>query len=200
MEAAEETLALRGEDLGSRAEGGEATVAEKQNFSRNGESVGGVVSGYDGLHVTFAQPVLQADEQRIAGDAVECGKRLIEEKQAGCGRERSSQGDALRLAAGEILRAAGGELSCTNKIKHFIDAADAGGAIEASQAVGDVGGGGEVREERGLLRDERSLAMAGRNAESAGGFGEGTAIEDDSAIVRMVEAGQQAKQCAFACS
>lgn len=32
LQAAEETIALRGEDLGSRAEGGEAAVAEEQNL------------------------------------------------------------------------------------------------------------------------------------------------------------------------
>ena len=131
LQAAEETLALRSEDFAGRAEGGEAAVAEEQDFSRSGERVGGVVRGHDGLHVIFAQPTLQADKQRIAGDAVERGKRLIEKKQSGSGRERSSQSDALRLAAGEILRAAGGELGCADEVEHFVDAARAGGAIEA---------------------------------------------------------------------
>jgi hypothetical protein len=65
---------------------------------------------------------LQADEQRVAGDAVECGKRLVEKKQTGRGREGPGQGDALRLAAGEIQRAAGGELGCADEVEHFIDA------------------------------------------------------------------------------
>jgi hypothetical protein len=72
LQAVEETCALRSEDVGSGAEGGETAVAKEQNFSRGCECVGGVVSGHDGLHFAFTQPTLQADEQRIAGDAVEC--------------------------------------------------------------------------------------------------------------------------------
>lgn len=200
MQAAEKTLALRGENLCSGAEGGEAAVAEKQDFGRSSECVGCVVGGHHGLHFAVAQPSLQADEQRVAGDAVERGKGLIEKKQTRCRRERASQCDALRLAAGEILRAAGSEISCADQVQHFIDAARAGSTIEVAQAVGYVGGGGEVWEERGLLRDKRSLATAGRNAESVGGFSERAAIEDDAALDRAIEAGEQAEQCAFACA
>ena len=71
MQPAEKALALSGKNLGGWAERGEAAVAEEQNFSRSGERVGGVVRGHDGLHIAFAQPVLQANEERIAGDAVE---------------------------------------------------------------------------------------------------------------------------------
>jgi hypothetical protein len=42
--------------------------------------------------------------------------------------------------------------------------------------------------------------MAGRDAKSYGGFGERAAVESDSAVVRQVETGQQAEQCAFACA
>jgi len=158
------------------------------------------VSGHDGLHIAFAQPSLQADKQRVAGDTVEGGKRLIEKKQTWSGRESPSQGDALCLAAGEILRAASGELGCANKIQHFVDAARAGSAIEASQAVGHVSGNGKVRKERGLLRDKRSLAMAWWQAERDGSFSERAAVEGDAAVDRVIEASEQAKQCALACA
>jgi hypothetical protein len=61
----------------------------------------------DGLDAIFAQPQLQADEKCIAGDAVERGERLVEQQKPGRGREGAGQGHALRLAAGEVLRAAG---------------------------------------------------------------------------------------------
>ena len=57
-----------------------------------------------------------------------------------------------------------------------------------------------MREECGLLRDQRSLAMTGRYAESDGSFGERPIIKSDAAAGRVVEAGEQAKQCAFACA
>jgi hypothetical protein len=205
LQAAEETIALRGKDLGGRAEGGEAAVAEKQNFSSGGERVGGVVRGHDGLYLIDAQPSLQADKQRVAGDTVEGGKRLIEKKQTWSGRERASQSDSLRLATGEILRAASGEVGCANKIQHFVDAARAGSAINprvfgAAQTVGHVGGNGKVRKERGLLRDKRSLAMAWWQAERDGSFGERATVEGDAAVDRVIEASEQAKQCALACA
>ena len=141
---------------------------------------------------------MQTDEKRIAGDSVERGKWFIEKKQAWSGRKCASQCHALRLAAGEILRATRGEVACADKIQHFVYAAGACGAVETAQAVGHIRGGGEVREERGLLRDQRSLAMAGWDARSDGGFGKRAAVKSDAAADRIIEAGEQAKQCAFA--
>jgi hypothetical protein len=42
--------------------------------------------------------------------------------------------------------------------------------------------------------------MAGRNPERAGGFSERAAVEGDAAVGRMIETGEQAEQCAFACA
>ena len=190
MQTAEEASALRGEDLGGWTEGGASAVAEKQDFGRGGERVGGVVRGHDGLHFAFAQPILQADKKRIAGDTVERGKGLIEKKQTGRWCERAGQCHALRLAAGEILRAESGEVGCANKIQHLVYTTFACGAVEIVQAVSHVGSGGEVGEERRLLRDQRSLAMAGRDAQSDGVFGERAAVEDDAAAHRKIEAGE----------
>jgi hypothetical protein len=106
----------------------------------------------------------------------------------------------LCLAAGEILRAPGSEVGGADKIEHFVQAAGAGGAVEIVQAVGHIRGGGEVREERGLLRDQRRLAMTGRYAESDGCFSERAAVESDAAADWMIEASEQAKQRALACA
>jgi hypothetical protein len=190
LQTNEETVALGSEDLGGRAEGGAAAVAKKQNFGRGCERVRCVVCGYDGLNFIFTQPILQTHEKRIAGDAVERRKGLIEKKQTGRWRERAGQCHALRLAAGEILRTESGEIGGANKIQHLVYTAFARGAVETVQAVSNVGGGGEVREERGLLRDQRSLAMAGRDAKSSGGFCECAAVEGDAAADRMIEAGE----------
>jgi hypothetical protein len=144
--------------------------------------------------------MLKADKKRVAGHAVERGKRLIEEKQTRRWCQRARQCHALCLAAGQILWAAGGEVGGADKIQHFVYAAGACGAIEALKTVGHIRGGAEVREECGLLRDQRSLAMAGWNAKSCGGFSEGAAIESDTAADWMIETCEQTKQCAFACA
>jgi hypothetical protein len=95
---------------------------KKQNFSAGGERVGDVVRGQTVCTLIFAQPQLQALEQRVAGDAVERGERLVEQEQARRGSESAGQGHALRLAAGEILRTAGGEIGCADKCEHLFDA------------------------------------------------------------------------------
>jgi len=114
LQAAEETISLRREDFDSRAEGGEKAVAQKQHFSGCSERVRRIMRGHDCLYLIFTQPGLQADEERVAGDAVERRKGLIEKKQAGSGSKRAGQGHALCLAPGDILGAARGELRCAN--------------------------------------------------------------------------------------
>ena len=194
MEAAKETFTLQFEHFGGRAEGGAPAVTQQQNFCRGGQSIRGVVRSHNGLHFVFAQPVLQADKKRIAGDAVKRRKRLIEKKQTWSGSKRTGQCDALRLAAGEILWAAGGEIGSSNKVQHLAHAARTRGPIEIPEAVGHVGCGSQVREERGLLRDKRSLALAGRDAKPGGNFSERVAIESNAAAGRMVETRKQTEQ------
>ena len=123
LQAPEKTVALRCENLGGWSECCSAAVAKKQNFGERCERVGGIVRGHDGLNFVFAQPILQADEKRIGGDAVERGEWFIKEKQTWSGRKSARQCHALRLSAREILWAAGGEIGCANEIEHFVYAA-----------------------------------------------------------------------------
>ena len=78
-------------------------------------------------------------------------------------------------------------------------------AVQAAQPVGYIGGGVEMRKERGLLRDQRGEAMAGRKPQAAFGVRERIAVECDAAVRRFVAAsaiqtGEKAKQRAFACA
>jgi predicted DNA repair protein MutK len=125
--------------------------AEKQDFSADCQRVCNVVRGHHGLNVVFGLPLLQAQEESIASDAVERGKGLVEQQQARARSQSAGKSDALRLAAGKILRAEICEVGCADKLEHFFDAIPAAGAIEMVQTIGDIGGGVEVREERGLL-------------------------------------------------
>jgi hypothetical protein len=89
-------------------------------------------------------------------------------------------------------------MGCANQLQHFINAARAGFAIQAAQTIGYIRSSGKVREERRLLRDQRSLATSWRYAESNGCFSERAAVEGDAAMHRVIEAREQAKQRAFA--
>jgi len=189
--------------VGGGALGCEAAFAEEQDFSTGGERVGNVVSGEDGLDAVLEAPVLQAGKERVAGEAVERGKRLVEEKQAGRWGECAGEGDALRLAAGEILRAARGETGCVDEGENLVYSSGASGTRESAQAVGDVFGGGHVRKERGVLRNERGVATARAKPEAGSGVNEGLAVEDDAAreaigAARAVEAGEEAEERGFA--
>ena len=108
----------------------------------------------------------RAARRWLAPSSAENGSSSKSSLRPGC--EGPSQGHALRLAAGEILRTAVSQLPCIDECKHLVDAMCASGAVEAAQPKGHIGRHAEVREERGLLRDKRGLAMAGRQPQSAG--------------------------------
>jgi len=173
---------------------------QESDFSADGESVGGVVRGHDGLDAMCGEPGLQAGEKCIAGCAVEGGEGLVKQQQAGQGREGAGQGYALRLAAGEVRRTAGDQVWCSDEIQHLFDASGSGGAVEAAESVGDVGGDSQVREERGLLGNEGSVAAARFDPEAAGSIGEHSSIERDAAGFDGVKAGKEAEEGAFACA
>lgn len=179
-----------------------AFVQEK-DFGAGGKRVGDVVRGEDSLDAVVADPGLQALKQGVAGGAVEGGKGFVKQKQARRGGEGAGEGNALGLTAGEVLGTAVSEFFCAGKGEHFAHALGAGGGIEFAKPEGDVGGDVEVREERGLLRDEGGLAAAGFDPDFFLGFGEKGLVEGDVSAYRLVlaaavESGEQAEEGAFA--
>jgi hypothetical protein len=95
-----QAFALAGEHLCGRPECGETAFVQQDNFGGCGKRVGGVVGGHDRLDVVFGGPILEPDEQCIAGSAVKGGERLVEQQQPGFGRQCAGEGDALGFAAG----------------------------------------------------------------------------------------------------
>ena len=70
-EAEGDSFALVLEDFGCGAKRDEAAFAQESYFGAGGEGVGGVVGGEDGLHAVGAGPGLEADDEGVAGYAVE---------------------------------------------------------------------------------------------------------------------------------
>jgi len=91
---------------------------------------------------------------------VERGEGLVEQQEPRRGRQRARQRDPLLLAAGElggVLVAVRGQ---THQLEQLVDALDDLAARRARvlETVGDVPGGGQVREERVGLKDDADVA------------------------------------------
>jgi hypothetical protein len=101
----------------------------------------------------------------------------------------------LGFAAGEILGTTRGKIGGAGESEHLFDTHCAGCVIEIAQPEVHVGGDAEVREERGLLRDQRGVTAAGREMQTDGGVSKRARVEGDAAAhgrgkIRRIEAGE----------
>ena len=103
---------------------------------------------------------------RLAQRGVERGEGLVEEDERGVGGERTGEGDALLLPAGQLVGAAVPEPAQPDEVEHLPDPRRTP-PLGPGQAEGDVLAHGEVREERTLLRDEGDAAALGRDVPPA---------------------------------
>ncbi len=190
--------ALGGQDFGGWSQGSFAALAQEQDLGARCQCVGSVMRGHDGLHAIFSQPQLQPFEKRIARCAVERGKRLIKKQKPRRGCERARERYALRFTAGEVPRVTHGEIRCAGEGEHLCDARCSSLRVEMVQAIGNIRRDREVREERGLLGNERGRTVAGREMQTGSGLGHHTPIEGNAATRGAVETGEQTEQCALA--
>ncbi len=137
------------------------------------------------------------DDLRFCG-CVEGGERFVEEEHTRAWRECAGDGDTLGFSAGEAIGFAVAEGLGIDQREHFIDALGAFSGCEVAQAKGDVFRDGAVREERGALRDEADVAASWRDDDTARGVEEGLAVEDDAALLRGGESGEDPQEGAFA--
>jgi len=87
LEPGEEAATFLSEYVAGWTEGGQLAFAENGDFRTCGQSIGGVVGDEDGLDFVLGEPGLQLAEDLIAGGGIEGGERLVEQEQAGHGRE-----------------------------------------------------------------------------------------------------------------
>lgn len=193
-ELMEQAVAVRGEDLLEGTGGGDASGFEEDHFGGDAPDFGEVVGDVEDARGEGEQ----AGEDVLRAGVVEGAERLIEEKQIRSGRECASERDALALSAGELRGATRGEMISPKEMEHFDDAAVADFRGEMADAEGDVVACGEVREERGLLRDESDGAAAGRDGDALVGFEKSAAGEGDAALMRCGQPSEDAEDGAFA--
>ena len=127
--------------------------------------------------------------QRDADLGVERGERLVEQQDLRLDGERAGEGDALLLAARELIGIAVGELRQLDELEHLLDAGiDLGGAaMRHLEAEGDVVAHRHVGEQRIGLEHHADLALMRLQV------GHVLAIDADRAARRGLEAGDHAQ-------
>lgn len=125
---------------------------------------------------------------------VEGTERFIEQEHAGLIDDGAGEGDALTLAAGELVGFASGERADAGEIEHAIDSGENLGFGQGfhAQAELDILADVEVGEEGVVLEDGIDWAQVGW------GLGNGFGIELDITGVGLFEAGEDAEQGGFA--
>jgi hypothetical protein len=102
---------------------------------------------------------------------VERGERLVEEEDAGVTGERTSERDALALAARDRARARARKARDPEALEELVDA--------VAPAEGDVRPHGQVREERVFLEDEADAAPFRGKVDASLGVEPGLVSERD---------------------
>ncbi len=177
-------------DVDRRAQLLDATFVHDREAIRHGERLALVVGDVDEGHVDLALEALQHQLHRLAQLQVERAERLVEQHHLRARHERPRDGDALALAARELVRQpllVAGHRDQLERLPHarrdlaLVDAAH-------PQWVGDVALDGHVREQRVALEDGRDVAAVGRRAADV------DALELDGAGVGPLEAGDHAQR------
>ncbi len=144
-----------------------------------------------------AQRLLDFDQFELGFLAqllVERAERFVEQQQFGALGQRARQGDALPLAARQLVRAALAVLLQFHEIEQFRHpVADFGaGQVVALQAIGDVLLHAHMREQRIGLEHHIDGAVVGRNVRHV------LAVDFNGARGRAFETRQHAQQGRFA--
>ena len=189
-EIGDEGRARTAVDLLGRADLLDGAVAHHDDAVGHGERFLLVVGDHDGGH---AQALLQGAHLVAQPDpdlGVERRERLVEQQQLRGSRERAGQSDALLLAARELDRVFLALLGQADEREQLFDApVDLGRWPTAvDQAIADIVGDRQVREQRIGLEDDAEIAL-GRAR-----MGDVTPAHLDAAAVLQVEAGDCAQQ------
>ena len=118
-EAGDEDARRRGVDLLRRADLLDLAAAHHGDAVAHRQRLALVVGDEDERDPDLALDPLELDLHRLAQLEVEGGERLVEQQGARQVDERPGQGDALLLAAGQLGRAAAGELGEADDLEHL---------------------------------------------------------------------------------
>ena len=127
---------------------------------------------------------------------IEIRERLVHQQQPRGGRQRAGQRYALLLAAGKLMRIAGGVCRQADQIEHFSGALSARVGRGLAQPEGHVIDHAQMREQRIVLEYEADATLLGRDVEPRAAHA--CAIDADGAAVDADEPGNRTQQCGLA--
>ncbi len=111
-------------------------------------------------------------------------------------RQGAGDGDALALAAGELMRTAVEQMGDAEQFDGLVQRLPVHGVADALHAVGQIAARAQMREEAGLLKDVAERALVGRQ--------EGPAVLPDLAVDAQIavrhahQPGDQTQQAGLA--
>ncbi|MNC34859.1 hypothetical protein D3C75_833160 [compost metagenome] len=167
----------------------EATIVEHADLVADGEGFLLVVGDQDGAGAARFEYLADLLAEAAAQFDVEVGERLIEQQQARFGGQCAGQGDALLLAAGQLVRVALAQRPQLDQLEHLFGDALALGML--ADAEGDVLGHGQVRKQRVVLEHHADAAFFRGQGEA--GAGDGLAGQLNAALMDRLETGDGAQ-------
>ena len=125
----------------------------------HGHGLGLIVGDEQRGRVDLAQHVAHLLAEFDAELGVEGAERLVEQDEPGRGRKRASQGHALLLPAGELVRAPVAEALEPDELEQFRDPGLALVTGLVDDPKGDIPRDAQVREQRALLGHDPDAAV-----------------------------------------
>src|SRR5207247_4340175 len=167
----------------------DATLVEDGEAVAHRQRLVLVVRDVDERDSEILLKALEEELHLLAQLQVERAERLVEEQHLGPVDERAGEGDALALAARELIRLSGSDGRELHTVEHLFDAPLPLGRADSldSQAVRDVVGDRHVWEEGVVLEYRVYVPGIGRLARDVASF------EQDVTLVRKLEARDQAE-------
>lgn len=150
----------------------------------------------DGL-AFFAGEGAEEFEDEVGVAHVEVAGGFVGQDDGGGVGEGAGDGDALLLAAGELVGQALGFVAEADVVEELVGALAhflLGEAAEFAHREHDVFGGGEFGEEEVELEDEADEAVAGGGALGVGGDGHAFVGDPDFAVVLAVEQAEEVEE------
>ena len=183
-------------DVVERAGLDDSAVFEDDDAVGEGVGVDGVVGDEEADTVERGEVAAQVAADVTAGAGVEGGERLVEQQQAGFGRQRSSQGDALRLATRQRARSVVGMVGEPDACQPVPGPGSRVlfGDPPGSESEGDVLQRAQVGEQQVVLEDDGDRPLLGPHERVGGRVVERLAVELDAPVVDRQQSGEAAEQ------